>query len=265
MDELKKKIKKFWNWLWNSENILSYIILLAIMFIIIKYLLIPGIGFIFGTSLPLAIVESSSMDHHSLRVCSNEQQNTVSLYGIQLAMSECTKYYPKNINEICGKQVNISKFYNSNNYWNTCGQWYEENTNITKEQFEKFSFKNGFRKGDIIIIFGKKDINIGDVIIFQAKYGNAIIHRVIRLNPIETKGDHNSVQLNGKNNNRVDETFIPEDKIIGTAIARIPYLGYIKIWALSLLFLMVKNMFLSILIIIILTFIFYIKRKVGKV
>jgi hypothetical protein len=62
-EDYKKTIKKFWNWLWHSESILSYLVFLIIVFIIIKLLIMPFLVLVTGTSLPLAIVESCSMYH----------------------------------------------------------------------------------------------------------------------------------------------------------------------------------------------------------
>ncbi|MDP1729175.1 MAG: S26 family signal peptidase, partial [archaeon] len=162
--KIKKDLDKFWNWLWNSESIWSYLVFLILVFVFIKFIFLPGLGLIFGTSLPLAIVESSSMDHHSLKIIDSNY-------------------------EICGTIFPTSSYFNSEKYWETCGNWYKQNTNITQEQFSKFSFKNGFRKGDIMIIFKKKTIEIGDVLVFESSSQHPIIHRIISLNPIQTKGD----------------------------------------------------------------------------
>ncbi|MEK6886069.1 MAG: hypothetical protein AABX17_03825 [Nanoarchaeota archaeon] len=208
--DVKTKLKNFWKWLWNSDSWLSYIVFLAIVFVFIKFIFLPGLGLIFGTSLPLAIVESSSMDHHSL-------QDMTSVISI------------------CGKTFSDSKSFNAEEYWQTCGSWYEQNTNITQEQFSSFSFKNGFRKGDIMIIVKKKTIKIGDVLIFEAGSAHPIIHRVISLNPIQTKGDHNEAQLiPGNNNYGADERNIQESKVLGTAVFKIPWLGWPKLFIVEL-------------------------------
>ena len=55
-------------------------------------------------------------------------------------------------------------------------------------------------------------------------------------NIIQTKGDHNQAQLTASNNlYRTDETNINQDQLIGKAILRIPYLGWIKIWFVELI------------------------------
>lgn len=199
----ENNIRDFWNWLWNSESIWSYLVFLALVFILVKFIFLPGLSFIFQTSLPLAIVESSSMDHYSLQ--------TPGIPG----------------NSICGKTFENSQFFNKDEYWTTCGDWYNQNSNITKEEFNKFNFNNGFRKGDLMIIFGKEDIQIGDVLIFNGGRSNPIIHRVIALNPIQTKGDHNSAQL-------PEEKNISPEQIIGVAKAKVPYVGWIKLFFVEL-------------------------------
>jgi hypothetical protein len=225
MAEIKENLKKFWNWLWNSESIWSYIVFLVLLFIVVKFIFLPGLGLVFGTSLPLAIVESSSMDHHSLKYCLNYDSR-----------GNCVRESSDYI--LCDKTFSSNEFKNFNEYWGACGQWYEKNTNITQEQFSSFKFKNGFSKGDIIIIFGKKtsDIKIGDIIIFQSAQPTPIIHRVISLNPLQTKGDHNPKQLIANNNlYNVDETNIKDSHAIGVAVARIPYMGWVKLGLVELI------------------------------
>ena len=209
MTGIKEEIKKTWNWLWNSDSILSYIALLIVLFIVIKFIFLPGLGLVLGSKLPLAIVESSSMDHHALDEGSGS-------------------------NLLCGTAFPEARGFNFEEYWVECGGWYETR-NISKEQFKEFRFKNGFRKGDIMLMWGWKKVEIGDVIVYNAGRSNPIIHRVISLDPLATKGDHNSDQLTPKNNLfGTDETNISSDQVIGTAVLRIPYLGWIKLFFVEL-------------------------------
>jgi len=193
---------KFWNWLWNSDSIFSYLVFLILVFIIVKFILLPGLGLIFGSSLPLAIVESSSMEHYALDLDTNGYS-------------------------ICGKYLEDYQFLDSEEYWQTCGQWYEDNTNITEAEFQTFKFKDGFRKGDLMIIMGRDSIEVGDVIIFDTGRSYPIIHRVVSTNPIQTKGDHNGAQLD-------EEKGINKNQIIGVAVGRIPYIGWIKLFFVEL-------------------------------
>jgi len=106
-------------------------------------------------------------------------------------------------------------------WWESNSAYYES-FEITKDQFLSFPFKNGLNKGDIILVIGKKEYNKGDIIIFKAKATNPIIHRIITLNQISTKGDHNSGQLEM-------EKDIPEESIIGKSLVRIPLIGWLKL------------------------------------
>ncbi|MBI2145152.1 signal peptidase I [Candidatus Woesearchaeota archaeon] len=120
-------------------------------------------------------------------------------------------------------------------WWESMEKGYEK-FNITYEQFRDFPLSNGFNKGDIIIIKGKKPekIEIGDVIVFKADRPEPIIHRVVRKWEasgsayFSTKGDMNSMQIGS-------EIEIHEQRVIGTAWIRVPYVGYVKIAFTNLL------------------------------
>lgn len=115
-------------------------------------------------------------------------------------------------------------------WWEKQRAWYEER-GITREGFGRFPWRNGFNKGDIMVLHGMKAENIkkGQVIVFStAIREEPIIHRVVDINmdsPVTfaTKGDHNA-------QNYEFERSISESQILGRAVFRIPYLGYIKIW-----------------------------------
>lgn len=119
-------------------------------------------------------------------------------------------------------------------WWGSNAGWYRDYKNISKEEFESYSFKNGLNKGDIIFTLGPKKIKKGDIIIFTPNEGSnsryPIIHRVVREFPIATKGDNNNDQLRGNNNvAQVDETDIKDSQIISKAVLKIPYLGWAKL------------------------------------
>lgn len=124
-------------------------------------------------------------------------------------------------------------------WWEENNGWYIEN-GIDKKDFEMFSLKNGFNKGDIMFLVGRdaENIEVGDVIVFNSRRKDPIIHRVVKKmqdnNEIyfQTKGDNNQDSIK---NNGLDETRITEDIIIGKAAFRVPLLGYIKIWFMELL------------------------------
>ncbi len=121
-------------------------------------------------------------------------------------------------------------------WWSQNNAWYEAR-NITKAEFKSFPFKNGLNKGDIMFVVGEENYKLGNIIIFNPQPGssarNPVIHRIVSLNPIATKGDHNSAQLTSNNNvDRIDETNISPDRIIGKAAFKImPLAGWLKlIW-----------------------------------
>lgn len=102
---------------------------------------------------------------------------------------------------------------------------------MNKSEFQKFSFKKGFNKGDILFIVGTpaKKLKIGDIIVFQTNRKNPIIHRIINIKKqnntliFSTMGDNNNGQLS-------EEREISENQIIGRAVFRLaPYLGWGKL------------------------------------
>lgn len=118
-------------------------------------------------------------------------------------------------------------------WWGKNSVFYESH-NIQKADFESFSTKNGFAKGDIFIVIKKSSYKIGDIIIFKpnadALTNRPIIHRVINLDPTQTKGDHNSAQLiPGNNAENLDETNVNQNNIIGKATLKIPFVGWAKL------------------------------------
>ncbi len=218
MHEIFISIKKIWRWIWDSDSVLSWIVALAVIFIFVKFIFFPGMSLILGTSLPLAGVESSSMDHQIV-------------YDDYKKLTLCGKKYSKEKKE----RINFDE------YWKVCGNWYTER-NISKNLFSQFSLHNGFRKGDIIIVWGRFTPKVGDIIIFkpgkESIAPRPIIHRIVKIENeiIQTKGDHNEEQLTSSNNiYKTDETQIKQEQIIGKAVFKIPWLGYVKIWAVEII------------------------------
>jgi len=176
-------LKKIWNFIWNDNSLLSWLVNVILAFLIVKFLLYPGLGLILQTDHPIVAVVSGSMHHNS-----------------------------QNFDE----------------WWERNGRWYEEK-GIKKKQFQEFKMSNGFNKGDIIVLLGRKKIEVGDIIVFNGNSLNPIIHRVISMAEKEklfytTKGD-----ANPSSSAELGEINIPEERVIGKAVFRIPYLGWIKI------------------------------------
>jgi len=110
-------------------------------------------------------------------------------------------------------------------WWTNNGELYEDK-GINKEEFLKFNLRNGFTKGDIFFVTGidSEDVKIGDVIIFSESQSlRPIIHRVVGLDSLETKGDNNPGQI-------PFELDINPNSIIGKATAfKIPLIGWVKL------------------------------------
>ena len=62
---LKKAAKKFWNFVWNDNSIWSWVFNAALAFILIKFLVYPGLGLVLHTESPVVAVISDSMKHHA--------------------------------------------------------------------------------------------------------------------------------------------------------------------------------------------------------
>jgi len=56
-------LKKIWHFIWEEDSWLSWVVNIILAFIIIKFLLYPGLGLILSTSHPIVAVVSSSMEH----------------------------------------------------------------------------------------------------------------------------------------------------------------------------------------------------------
>jgi len=194
----KALLKKTWWFIWEDDSIWSWIVNIILAFVLIKFIVYPGLGFLLSTSYPIVAVVSSSMEHDG----------------------------------------------SFDNWWNSQESWYLKN-DISREEFSEFNFKNGFNKGDIMVLYGKKPANIevGEVIVFRSGRPDPIIHRVVKKWEVDseyyfqTKGDHNVDSIKSLT---LDETNINEDDYLGKAVVRVPLLGYIKIWFVELIRLVVR-------------------------
>ncbi|MBR9691177.1 signal peptidase I [Candidatus Woesearchaeota archaeon] len=198
--EIKKFLKKVWHFIWEDDSVWSWIVNIILAFILIKFVVYPGLGFILSTSYPIVAVVSGSMEHNgnfdtwwdSYALCNNKE---------------------------CTQSVSYQAF------------------NITKQDFLEFRFKNGFNKGDIMILRGTspEKINVGDIIVFQSTRPDPIIHRIVMKWEqdstvyFQTKGDHNPTSYPS-----LKEDEINENRVIGKAVAKVPFLGWIKIAAVNM-------------------------------
>ena len=201
MDWLKFKhtAKKVWYFIWEDDSWASWFVNIILAFVLIKFVVYPGLALFLSTSHPIVAVVSGSMEHDG----GFDDWWASEAYCGQVTCPQ-------------------SKLYTG--------------LNISKDKFKSFSFHNGFNKGDIMVLYGTKpkDIKVGDVIVYMADRPDPIIHRVISVRQSDgkyiytTKGDHNAGSF-------YFEGYISQDSYIGRAVLRIPYLGYIKIGFVRLL------------------------------
>ena len=206
---MKFDLKKIWNFIWHDDSAASWIVNVILAFVIIKFLVFPGMSLALGTSHPIVAVVSGSMEHDitkEYRYFGNPITGPKQWTG---------QYF------LCGQKFIEDKQVDFDEYWKVCGSWYEKK-DITQEQFGDFKMSSGFNKGDLIILHTKENTEVGDVLVFWSGRSDPIIHRVIEITDSGyiTKGDHNS-----REDDEVDEEFV-----IGKALFRVPYLGWIKIW-----------------------------------
>lgn len=197
--ELLRQFKRFWHFVWHDDSMLSWVLSIAFAFILIKFLVYPGLAFIFQTGFPIVAVISGSMEHDG---SFDEWWNS------ETALCD---------NHICTQKE------------------YYAQLGIDETQFQSFVFKNGFNTGDIIVLHGYGGIEVGDVIVFQANRPAPIIHRVVAIHEengqiyYQTKGDHNQQSIGYD----LNELRISEDRIYGEGFLRVPYLGWVKLGAVK--------------------------------
>lgn len=186
-------LKRVWFFIWEEDSLASWLVNVVLAFVIIKFLLYPGLGLVLGTQAPIVAVVSGSMEHEG---------------NFDAFWTE----------PICCNSYCTSKA--------AQGEWYEQR-GISREDFKGFKFVNGFNKGDIMILYNADDAKAGDVIVYVTNTRpDPIIHRVVNVTNgnFQTKGDHNC-------DVGEFEKAIPADKVIGKAVWRVPYLGWVKILA----------------------------------
>ncbi|MFH0978782.1 MAG: signal peptidase I [Candidatus Woesearchaeota archaeon] len=59
----KNTLKKAWYFIWEDDSILSWLVNIVLAFVLIKFLVYPGLGLLLGTTHPVVAVVSGSMEH----------------------------------------------------------------------------------------------------------------------------------------------------------------------------------------------------------
>lgn len=79
----KTFLKDLWRFIWEDDSIWSWILNLILAFILVKFIIYPGLGLLLGTSFPVVAVVSGSMEHDgSFDSFWEQQQGIYAEYGI---------------------------------------------------------------------------------------------------------------------------------------------------------------------------------------
>jgi len=63
-NQTKTFLKKVWRFIWEDDSIWSWIVNVILAFVLIKYIVYPGLGFMLNTGYPIVAVVSGSMKHN---------------------------------------------------------------------------------------------------------------------------------------------------------------------------------------------------------
>ena len=153
--------RKAWNFVWNDESLLGWLISLILIFLVIKFIFFPLLSLTLGTYLPLVVVESESMSHDAF------------VFG------------------------EFDSWWEDNHGWYETFGISRDEARVwsLKSGLQKgdIAVILGYR--------GNDKPKVGDVIVFEAGQRHPIIHRVISIEMIDgelffdTKGDGNSQQI----------------------------------------------------------------------
>lgn len=58
--------KRVWHFIWHDDSVASWLVNLVLAFVLVKWVIYPGLGLLFGTSFPIVAVVSGSMEHEGL-------------------------------------------------------------------------------------------------------------------------------------------------------------------------------------------------------
>jgi hypothetical protein len=109
-------------------------------------------------------------------------------------------------------------------------KWLEKNLGYNNSYIDSWPISNGFLIGDMPVVQGSNEYNVGDVVVYSAPGQSVpVIHRIVEINAdgtYRTKGDHNPEDdVAG----RIVSKYISKSQIHGRVIFIIPKLGYFKV------------------------------------
>lgn len=191
-EKFKSFWKKFWHLLWKDDSWKGWLFSIVFLFIFIKFIFFPGLSFVTGTQLPLAIVESCSMYHD----------------GGTWPFTSYNSWWLNHEEKYSELKVSKAQFSEFN----------------MKNGFNKGDIL-------FITGADPNKLRVGDIIIFQAPTRNPVIHRIVSISSDSQTGKKIFSTIGDNNNGQLSfETNIQENQILGKAQVRIiPYLGWVKL------------------------------------
>ncbi|HLD43726.1 MAG TPA: signal peptidase I [Candidatus Nanoarchaeia archaeon] len=197
--DIRKAAKQLWHFLWVEDSVWSWIANAVLAFVLIKFVVYPGLGLLLGTPFPVVAVVSKSMEHTGNFNAWWEQQGQW--------------YEAKGISKDEFRGYTLSSGFNKGDI---IILWGKEAQNI--------------KRGDIIVFKTLRPDPIIHRVVgtgesFQTKGDNnpdSIIEYRLADGTRVPKGNPQALRI-------IDETGISEDQILGTAFFRIPFIGWIKI------------------------------------
>ncbi len=196
MTDWNKTLKKVWYFVWEDDSVWSWIVNVVLAFVLIKFIVYPGLGYLLSTSHPVVAVVSESMEHYGN--FDEWWENAGKWYIFNSIKKEDFEGFP------------LRKGFNKGDIMVLKGKSPEN-----------------IKVGDIIVFWSYKKEPIIHRIVKKWQE-NGIYY-------FQTKGDNYNTNPNSIKTPALDETKINQDQIVGNAVVRIPLLGYIKIWFVQLL------------------------------
>jgi len=208
---MRKKPKSFlgkaWDFIWHDNSIWSWIVNVILAFVLIKFLIYPGLGFAFGTSHPVVAVVSSSMEHEGM--------------DYDEFWAETGKWYEENMG------ITKEEF-----------RKYPFSSGFSKGDIMVLVgvSPDKIKKGDILVFWNQENNPNAYPIIhrvtgFVETEKNGFFYQTKGDNPITNKEPIDFCNSTGC----IDEKNIHENQAIGKAVLRIPFIGNLKIWFVDFL------------------------------
>lgn len=85
-------LKKLWHFIWYDDSFASWLVNLILAFVLVKFVVYPGIGFLLGTQFPIVAVVSGSMEHNGLSFDAWWEENGQWYENKEISMEEFSKF-----------------------------------------------------------------------------------------------------------------------------------------------------------------------------